>query len=177
MQLTYFAVTGNQFDIAIDGEGFLEVADEDGNLFYTRKGTLERDSQDYLSVDGKYRISSQIMVPKDMQSMNISDTGVVTGLIDGIGNVEFGKLDVVLIDSTKLEKSHNGLYAAEANQGLEVMENTSARLLQGYVELSNVDMTSELMEMVLAQSMYQANAKVFQVSDEMIDDINSMLKV
>ncbi|MEY8239569.1 MAG: flagellar hook basal-body protein [Cycloclasticus sp.] len=170
--------TGNPFNVAIDGVGFMEVTNSSGEVYLTRKGTLEIDESGYLSVDGLYRLASEIQVPTDLKNLSISSDGSVGGLIDGVGAVSLGKVSLYDFDEALLIRESNGLYRVESNSNsLNAGEKVNSNIIQGYLELSNVDMTSELMEMVLAQSMFQANAKVFQVSDEIIDDVNSLLKV
>lgn len=156
----------------------MEVTNSSGEVYLTRKGTLEIDESGYLSVDGLYRLASEIQVPTDLKNLSISSDGSVGGLIDGVGAVSLGKVSLYDFDEALLIRESNGLYRVESNSNsLNAGEKVNSNIIQGYLELSNVDMTSELMEMVLAQSMFQANAKVFQVSDEIIDDVNSLLKV
>ncbi len=170
--------TGNPYNLAIDGAGFIEVTNSSGEIYLTRKGTLELDGSGYLAVDGLYRLTSEIQVPTDLKNLSIATDGSVSGLIDGVGAVSLGKVNLYDIDEALLVRDNNGLYRLESNSNsLNAGTEINGNIIQGYLELSNVDMTSELMEMVLAQSMFQANAKVFQVSDEIIDDVNSLLKV
>ncbi len=170
--------TGNPFDVAIEGSGFMEVVNQNGDVFYTRKGSLQLDEMGYLSVDGNYRISSDIQIPSDIKGLVIANNGDVVGSLGDVGSVQIGKIELYSLNEQSLVKQSGGLYSLESENGIRQLDNDdSAIMVQGYLELSNVDMTSELMGMVLAQSMFQANAKVFQVSDELIDDVNSMLKV
>ncbi len=170
--------TGNPLNVAIDGPGFMEVTNSAGEVYLTRKGTLELDNSGYLSVDGLYRLTSEIQVPSDLKNFSVSSDGNISGIIDDVGIISLGKINLLGYDEELLIRENNGLYSIEGNSNtLSLGEEVNSNLIQGYLELSNVDMTSELMEMVLAQSMFQANAKVFQVSDEIIDDVNSLLKV
>lgn len=170
--------TGNPFDVAIEGPGFMEVVSQDGDTYYTRKGTLQLDEQGYLSINGNYRISTGIQIPSDINSLVIAGNGDVVGSLGELGGVQIGKIELYSLNEQSLVKQSDGLYSLDSESDIQILDNDdSSFIAQGYLELSNVDMTSELMGMVLAQSMFQANAKVFQVSDEIIDDVNSMLKV
>jgi flagellar basal-body rod protein FlgG len=169
--------TGNPFNVAIDGAGFMEVTNSAGEVFLTRKGTLELDASGYLSVDGLYRLTADIQIPSDLKNLSVSTDGDISGSIDSVGVISLGKIALYDLDEALLVRENNGLYSMQSNTNtINSGELVKSNIIQGYLELSNVDMTTELMEMVLAQSMFQANAKIFQVSDEIIDDVNALLK-
>ena len=70
--------TGNPLDLAIRGQGFLQVSMPDGTLAYTRDGSLHTDAQGQLVTSGGYPVSPAITIPANAQSVSIGRDGVVT---------------------------------------------------------------------------------------------------
>ncbi len=172
--------SGNQLDIAINGQGFLQVALPDGTTGYTRDGSLQVDSQGRLVTASGLAIAGDITVPAEAQSVTIGSDGVVTAKIAGnatpqqLGNIELASF----INPAGLEPKGQNLYTETVASG---NPSTGApgtagmgTLMQGYVETSNVNVVQELVTMIQTQRAYEMNSKAIQTSDQMLQRLGQL---
>ena len=170
--------TNRPLDIYINGDGFIEVNMEDGEVGYTRAGELMLDNDRYLATSNGHRLTSNISVPQDVTDIKIDSNGIVTGMSD-YGLVEFGKIELAKFDNNrsleligdKLYRSSDGFSSVGYN---EPGDNGTGTLIQGAIELSNVSMNEEMVNLMIAQRAYQLNARLIQVSDQVMDTINNL---
>lgn len=173
--------TGNPLDLAIEGSGFLQVSLPDGNIGYTRAGTLKLDGDGRITTSDGYPIEPEIVIPEDALQVTISDTGVVSAIVGGdststeLGNIDLADFvnDAGLIAIGKnlfreTEASGTALIGTPGSDGL-------GTLLQGYVENSNVNLVEELTQMITSQRAFEINSKVITTSDEMMQTVNNMV--
>lgn len=172
--------TNNTWDIAIQGSGFLEVADSNGNRLYTRAGQLHVDSEGYLAtVDGN-RLAQNIQIPPDAAQIQINQSGQIYANVGGSASQTLlGTLELSVFPSPDGLQSvgGNNFSATQASGDPSVEkanENGTGSILQGSLESSNVDMVSEMSSLVIAQRAYQLNARVLQASDQILDTINNL---
>ncbi len=155
--------TGNSTDIALGGSGFFVLQGPDGEIF-TRDGRFTLDEEGKLiSVSGHYPVLGQggqiNIVPG--AKLDISQSGKI--LVD---EVETDKLKVVEIDNTqKLETKNHTFFSLPKNASNSYSEIESPRVLQGFVEASNVSIMDEMMNMVSLSQIYNINTKVVQARD------------
>ena len=172
--------TGNPFDIAIQGEGFIQVTLADGNDAFTRAGRLRLDTDGYLATTEGHRLSSNIQLPPDASNLTIDQSGSVTvrigedGAVSSIGNIEL----VRFTNTDGLAAIGNNLYEQTNQAGDRIYGEPGSfglgNILQGITEVSNVSMTEEMVNLMLAQRGYQLNARIIQVSDQLLDTINNL---
>ncbi len=165
--------TNNWNDIAIDGCGFLQVVNTDGNIAYTRNSSLSIDSDRYLATQNGLRLADNIQIPEDFVEIKIQKNGDVEAMIEGeaspqlLGTIKLAKF----MDPESLNPLGSGLYNASEKTGDPVIDNPGnsgmGALLQGQIEGSNVDMVNSLMQLTMAQRIYQLNAKAVQIADEL----------
>jgi flagellar basal-body rod protein FlgG len=173
--------TGNPLDLAIEGSGFFQVSLPDGNIGYTRAGTLKLDGDGRITTSDGYPIEPEIVIPEDALQVTISDTGVVSAIVGGdststeLGNIDLADFvnDAGLIAIGKnlfreTEASGTALIGTPGSDGL-------GTLLQGYVENSNVNLVEELTQMITSQRAFEINSKVITTSDEMMQTVNNMV--
>lgn len=170
--------TGNTYDLAISGNGFfsVKVTDAEGNssIKYTRDGTFKLSADGYLMDSNGNRVQGSggdITIPTNATSVAISKDGVITA--DGV------VLDTIyLIDFTDydyLKKFGDNLY--EPVEGATTMEAAGA-IEQGYTEQSNVNVVSEMVNMIAITRAYEANQKIIKTVDTMLDkSVNSVGKL
>ena len=166
--------SGNQLDIAVNGQGFLQVALPDGTTGYTRDGSLQVDSQGRLVTSSGLAIAGDITVPAEAQSVTIGSDGVVTAKVPGnaqpqqLGNIELA----TFINPAGLEPRGQNLYTETVASGNPVTGAPGTAgmgtLMQGYVETSNVNVVQELVTMIQTQRAYEMNSKAIQTSDQML---------
>lgn len=173
--------TDAPLDIAIRGEGFLEVTLPDGSSAYTRGGALKVKEGVLVSPAG-YPFKPGIAIPDGAKSVVITQDGRVSVTLAGQANsVEVGHLDLVRFSNTAmLASAGDNLYRASEGSGepitVRLGEDSAGSLAQGFVEASNVKMVDEMVSLMLAQRAYEASVKVVQAADEMLGLVNNLRK-
>jgi len=171
--------TGKALDIAINGSGFMELVDEAGNTIYTRNGSLKINSEGFLTSQDGFLLSSMISVPDETESLVITGEGVVLAVFNGgTEQQEIGEIEIVTFTNpSALEQLNGQNYRSSDLSGQPQyadLENSSTSIVQGYLEMSNVNMIEELTSMMLAQQAYGLNSRVVQTSDEIMGMINNL---
>jgi flagellar basal-body rod protein FlgG len=167
--------TGNPMDVAIQGNGFLQVEMPDGTFAYTRDGNLQKDQNGQLVTAGGYPIQPPINIPDNALTITIARDGTVSVTQPGATgvNVQIGQLQLsTFVNTTGLQSAGENLYvetdasgpANFAQPGLD----GAGLLLQQYTETSNVNVAEELVNMITTQRAYEMNSKAIQTSDQML---------
>lgn len=172
--------TGNTLDLAIHGEGFLELAGANGKTTLWRGGTLRIGTDGYLSAANGMPLNAMISVPADAEGFTISKTGQVMATIrDQREPVEIGQLDVVIpADLQQMESLGDGLYRlpddelslTRATPG----EDKAGLLVQGFSEASNIKLADEMVSLMIYQRAYASNARLVQIGDELMGIANGL---
>jgi len=162
--------SGNPLDCAIDGKGFFAVQTAAG-IRYTRNGTFTRNARGQLvTADGQEVLGQNgpITLPDDGK-VTIDSTGNV--LVDG-ANV--GQLRVVEFNNEReLVKEGATLYQAP-NNGRQA----TGKVAQGFLEQSNVNVVSEMVNLISGYRAYELNAKTVQTHDQLLDKaVNEVGKI
>lgn len=164
--------TGNPYDLAIDGAGFIELMGSAGRTLLWRGGTLRVLSDGVLATSGGLGLKANINVPEDATALRIDRRGqVFAKLGDSAKESELGSITLVKpADATSLERLDGGMYGladgetvAEAGAGEEGM----GYFAQSSLEQSNVDLNSEMIGLIMAQRAYGASAQVAKAADEL----------
>ena len=165
--------TGNPFDIAINGEGWFQVAAADGSTIYTRAGAFNLNDQGQLVTLGGNLVQPEITVPVEATKVTVTQQGQVYAYIDDVtAPVELGQLTLSrFANEAGLEPLGNNLFAETEASGTATQGTPGSTdfgtLSQGYLEASNVDPMREIADMISAQRAYEMNSKVIQAADEM----------
>ena len=172
-------VTGNALDIAIDGEGFIEVMGTDGNTLLWRGGRLTVPEDGFLSNADGYQLRDAISVPVDAKEISIGADGVVTVLLSNNETLELGRLTVVSVDNlSSVSRIGGGLYQVDAGTRVTDISpyngGRGGEIRQGVVELSNVNLNEEMVRMMVVQRAYAANAQVLQTADQIASIVNDL---
>ncbi|MEW5899224.1 MAG: flagellar hook-basal body complex protein [Bacillota bacterium] len=183
--------TGRQLDLAISGNGFFGVKRDGGNakeeLFFTREGSFSVDKEGYLiNADGLKLVNDS----EQPIHLNVS----ASKLIDAISIASNGKVNVTYSDGSTDESNIIGLFnftnpngllkvggnlfaynkdvkpnpAGEMQSEKKPGQNGLGVILSGCLEMANVDLANELGNLIVTQRGYEANAKVFTTSDEVL---------
>ncbi|MFZ5979402.1 MAG: flagellar hook-basal body protein [Candidatus Zixiibacteriota bacterium] len=161
-----FDRTGNPLDLAIEGDGFFTLEAEDGTTLLTRSGTFMVDSEGFISYPGGYRLISEggpIQVGNG--TVSISENGEVE--VDGLNTGRI--VPVTVTDIDKLVKVGRSMFTVA--EGTELQTSPNTVIQQGYLETSNVDIVSEMVEMIISYRAYEANAKAIQSQDSSLDNL------
>jgi flagellar basal-body rod protein FlgG len=174
--------TGDQFNVAIDGTGFLEVSRSDGAPAYTRAGQLHVNSDGLLSVADGSPLAGRIAIPTDAHDMQIDPTGHVVAMLgDDTEPRELGRIELVTFpNSMNLKAIGGGLYVASNESGEPLTktpgESGLGTLKQGFIENSNVQMSDELVNLMMAQRAFELNSKVVQAADQLLGITNGLYR-
>lgn len=172
--------TSNQFDVAINGQGFLQVQMPDGTFGYTRDGSLRMDAQGQLVTSNGFPVSPTVTIPANAQSVTIAQDGTVSVTLQGSATPQqVGTLQLAnFINAAGLQAVGQNLYVETAASGTPTSgtpgTNGLGLLSQGYVETSNVNVVEELVNMIQTQRAYEINSKAIQTSDQMLQRLSQM---
>ncbi len=172
-----YEVTYNQLDLCIEGDGYFQVTLPEGNIGYIRSGAFSIDSNgDIVSPEG-YLLEPAINVPENALSITISTDGIVAVTLPGEDDTtELGQIELArFINTTGLNSVGENIYTAtEASGPAQVGipgEDGFGSVRQGFLETSNVEMVTEMVNMITGQRAYEMNSKAIQTSDEMLETV------
>jgi len=167
-------ISNNQYDVAIMGNGFLQVRKPDGESAYTRAGQLGRDANGILVNAQGLPLIPQITVPANAVSITIGENGVVSAVIPGNTTpTQLGQLTLSsFINPSGLLALGGNLFQETDSSGAPTEGNPGdaqfGKLKQGSLEGSNVQVVEEMVDMIAAQRTYEMNTKVLTAADNML---------
>ena len=166
--------TGGDLDIAIDGEGYLEVTLPSGISAYTRDGGLKRSPEGLIVTSDGYQVVPGITIPDDARSIAINAAGEVYAYFsDQVEPEMLGQFTLAGFTNQKgLEAIGSNLFLETEASGAPQITTPGldglGTLRQGYLEESTVDAVREITELIKAQRGYELNAKVITAADQML---------
>ena len=171
--------TGSTMDVAVEGGGFIELMGPDGRTLLWRGGRLKVGEDGQLAGAGGFALKAGITVPDDATALRIAADGTVSVQgADGTEPVELGQIRLVRVsDPSGIERLDGGLYRLAEDARLDEVapgEDGAGQLVQGSVERSNVQLTDEMVRMMLVQRAYAANAQIVQAADQMMGIANTL---
>ena len=173
--------TGNQFDLALQGNGWFQITDPNSNILYARAGAFNTNAQGQLvTLDGNL-VTPNIVVPQGATAVTVSTSGVVSATLPTqTAPVQLGQLALATFpNDAGLEPMGSNLYKETVASGTPVVgvpgEAGYASIHQGYLEASNVDPVKEITDLIQAQRAYEMNSKVIQAADQMGETIAKSL--
>ena len=166
--------TEKELDLAVRGEGYFAITKPDGSTAYTRDGSFERSADGtIITVDG-YEVQPGITIPEDARDVSINASGVVEAYI-GSASVptELGQIQLsTFVNPAGLKSDGQNLFTETPASGAPLASNPGTNgvgdVLQGYLEMSNVNAVTEISDMISAQRAYEMNARVISGADEMM---------
>ena len=173
--------TGNAMDVAISGRGFFQILKPDGDLAYTRDGTFQLNDQGELVTSSGYIVQPGITIPDSAQSITIGNDGTVSVKLPGqAAQTQVGTLETVdFINPVGLQPVGENLFIETAASGTAQPGtpglNGLGALVQGALESSNVNVVSELVNMIETQRAYEMNSKAITTNDQMMQYVNQNL--
>jgi flagellar basal-body rod protein FlgG len=172
--------TGNNLDLAIQGNGFFQVTMPDGTTGYTRDGSFQIDNQGRIVNSTGLPITGGGTVPSNATAVSISASGAVSATVPGSTTPSvIGTITVAnFVNPPGLEPKGQNIYAESAASGQPTVgtagENGLGTLMQGFVETSNVNVVQELVTMIQTQRAYEMNSKAIQTSDQMLQKLGQL---
>jgi flagellar basal-body rod protein FlgG len=172
--------TGGELDIAVQGNGYFEIELPDGSSAYTRDGAFQRDDSGQLVTHDGYKVMPGISIPSDTIDISINSSGEVYIQQDGQNTLtNVGQLQLAIFaNDSGLEAKGNNLFIETAASGAATLGTPGSTgygtILQNYLETSNVNIVSEITDLISAQRAYEMNSKVIKASDEMLATISQI---
>jgi flagellar basal-body rod protein FlgG len=173
--------TNNPLDIAISGEGFLQVSMPNGDLRYTRDGSLQINANGELVTTSGYTIEPAISIPTDASSVSIEKDGGVnvtdsSGTQSVVGTIQLARFP----NSSGLSSEGDNLFSETEASGTPITgtagENGFGTIQSGFLEKSNVQMVTELVNLITAQRAYEINSRAIRAGDDMLRTANGIVR-
>ncbi|MGF9915428.1 flagellar basal body rod protein FlgG [Paenibacillus ehimensis] len=177
-------------DLRIDGDGFFLVSpttDVDGQPLLTRAGNFDLDAQRRLvTADGMFVLNTggtAVALEDTVTSFSISQSGEIIAIgADGAATPTNQFIAVAKVTNPGgLEKVGGNLYRTTPNSNTEEIDPAASlannpatgtgAIISGQLEMSNVDLTSEFTEMIIAQRGFQSNSRIITTSDEVLQEV------
>ncbi len=175
------SATGNPLDLAIQGNGFFQVTLPSGETAYTRSGAFNLDPNGNVVTSDGDPISPAITIPTGSTSITVGSDGTVSVTQAGQQAAQqVGTIQLALFPNPGgLNSVGNNEFLATTASGDPIAGTPGGSdglgsIQQGYLEQSNVDVVEEFVEMIMAQRSYEANSRVVQSADEMLQELNQI---
>ncbi|KQQ91608.1 flagellar basal-body rod protein FlgG [Massilia sp. Leaf139] len=166
--------TSQQLDVAISGNGFLQVRRPNGDAAFTRAGQLQVDANGTLTNAAGLPLVPQITVPNNATAITIAENGTVSATVPGqAAPTEIGALTLTgFVNPAGLLALGENLFSETAASGAPTEgrpgDGALGKLKQGALEGSNVQVVEEMVDMIAAQRTYEMNTKVLSAADNML---------
>lgn len=172
--------TGNDLDMAIQGDGFFQVTLPNGELRYTRDGAFYKDADGYIVTANGYQLSPGITIPADAMSVDIGADGTVTcqtpSGIQVVGTIELYRFPNPAGLSGEGENLFRETEASGAAVSGQAGQDGYGSILSRYLEKSNVQMVNELVNLITAQRGYEINSRCIRTGDNMLQQLNQLVR-
>ncbi len=175
--------TERALDVAIEGTGFLQVQLPDGSNAYTRAGALRLDADGQLVTPEGYRLVPQVTIAQDALDIKIGRDGTVTVSPSSAPDtqVQVGTIQLaVFTNPAGLEAiGQNLLRETPASGAVQLVTpgtNGAGSIVQGALERSNVDVVTELVNLISTQRAYEVNSRAIRSADEMLATSNNLTR-
>jgi flagellar basal-body rod protein FlgG len=175
-----FQQTKNELDIAIEGEGFFQILQPNGETAYSRDGAFKMDRDGRMVTSDGFVMEPEITIPSDSISLSIGLDGTVSVLQAGSNTpTEIGTITVArFVNPAGLHSIGRNLYLPTNASGDALVgtagEDGLGTLAQGFLEMSNVSVVDEMVKMITAQRAYEINSKTIQAADDMLQQANNV---
>jgi flagellar basal-body rod protein FlgG len=173
-----FRQTENPLDLVIEGSGFFQVRQTNGDLAYTRAGSFHLNAQGQVTTASGEAMEPAITIPSDATSLSVGVDGTVSVTQPGSTNAQVvGQIQLAsFANPGGLESLGRNLFRETSASGSAIVAAPDSqglgRINQGFVEGSNVNVVEELVNLISAQRAYETNSKVITAADRMLGTIN-----
>ncbi|HEV2157152.1 flagellar basal-body rod protein FlgG [Bradyrhizobium sp.] len=174
--------TGNDLDLAISGEGFFKILMPDGTYQYTRDGTFQMDNQGRVVTAQGNPVQPTITIPQNASGISVSEQGQVSVTLPGSSTSSIiGQIGVTrFINKAGLQPVGSNLFTETPSSGAPQDGTANSegygKITQGSLEQANVDVVSEMSDLIAAQRAYEMNAKVISAADQMMQSTTALFR-
>ena len=176
-----FNNTGNSLDLAIQGAGFFQVKQTNGETAYTRAGSFHLDQQGNVVTASGDPLEPSVTIPAGATSISVGSDGTVTVSMPGQTNAQqVGSIQLATFPNPGgLLANGNNLFTPTTASGDPIVGTPGGSeglgtLQQGMLEDSNINVVDEFIQMIVTQRAYESNSKVVSAADQMLQDVNQM---
>lgn len=172
--------TNNALDLAIQGRGFFQIEMPDGTTAYTRAGSLQLSATGEIVTADGYVVEPGITIPQNTTNITVNAVGQVMAQVAGqtqpqtVGQFQLANFP----NEAGLAAQGNNLLTETPASGTPVVGNPGSTafgtIQQGYLETSNVNIVSQITDLISAQRAYEMNSKVIQTSDQMMSTLSQI---
>lgn len=173
--------TENPLDVAIEGEGFFRITMPDGTTAYTRDGTFKLDSQRRMVTSDGYLLADGITFAQNspVDSIVIAGDGQVSETPAGGTQQNVGQITLArFVNPAGLTAIGKNLFIVSQASGDPIEGNPgtdgAGTLVQGTLEMSNIQIVEEMVNMIVSQRAYESNSKAITTSDSMLEIANGL---
>jgi flagellar basal-body rod protein FlgG len=176
------SMTGNDLDVAITGEGFFKIQMPDGTYQYTRDGTFQMDNQGRIVTAQGNPVQPTITIPNNASGLTINAQGQVSVTLPGSTTSQIiGQIGLTrFINKGGLQPVGSNQYTDTPSSGppQDGVANAEGygNITQGSLEQSNVDVVSEMSNLITAQRAYEMNSKVISAADQMMQTTTALFR-
>ena len=173
--------TSNTYDVAIQGDGCFQVLLPSGQTAYTRAGNFSLSAQGQMVTSQGYVLQPASTVPTGATSVTIANDGTVSAVLAGATSpTQLGQITIATFaNPTGLQALGDNMLQETAASGTAQIgvagQTGRGTLSQGYLEQSNVNVVTELVDMIECQRAYEINSKMISSVDEMLKNANQTL--
>ena len=176
-----FSQTGNPLDLTIQGQGFFQVLLPTGETAYTRAGSFHLDGQGNLVTQDGNAVQPSVTIPASATSVTVASDGTISVTEPGqTAAQQVGALQLAMFNNPGgLNSTGSNLFLATTASGDPIIGTPGGSeglgsIVQGMLEQSNVSVVDEFVQMIVAQRSYEANSRVVNAADQMLQDINTL---
>jgi flagellar basal-body rod protein FlgG len=176
-----FNNTGNSLDLAIQGAGFFQVKQTNGETAYTRAGSFHLDQQGNVVTANGDPLEPSVTIPAGATSISVGSDGTVTVSMPGQTNAQqVGSIQLATFPNPGgLLANGNNMFTPTTASGDPIVGTPGGSeglgtLQQGMLEDSNINVVDEFIQMIVTQRAYESNSKVVQAADQMLQDVNNL---
>jgi flagellar basal-body rod protein FlgG len=174
--------TGNDLDLAITGEGFFKILMPDGTFQYTRDGTFQQDNTGRIVNAQGNPVQPTITIPQNAQGLAVNTQGQVSVTQAGsTTSTIIGQIGLTrFVNKAGLNPVGNNDFtdtpsSGTPQDGIATLEGYGS-INQGSLEQANVDVVSEMSDLIAAQRAYEMNAKVISAADQMMQSTTALFR-
>ena len=171
--------TGNALDLAVNGRGFFQILQPDGSMAYTRDGSFTLNSNGEIVTANGMPLQPGLTIPQGAQSITIGKDGTVSAQLAGQAQpVQVGTIQLAdFVNPSGLQPVGDNLFVESGASGAPQLDtpglNGLGSIEQGSLESSNVNVVSELVNMIETQRAYEMNSKAISATSGMLQYLNN----
>ena len=167
--------TGNPLDLAISGNGFFQVTNPNGGTSFTRSGSFKLDGGGNIVDASGNALVPAVNVPGNNAGISVGANGQISAQVGGQPEV-LGQIQLAnFANPSGLSAAGGNLLNESASSGAPIVggpgEGRRGTVLSGFLEGSNVDITEEIVDQIVAKAAFKANVNVIKANDELLGTI------